>query len=126
MRHARPKSLRIMAVWAQIGSSLLLFCLVFGMSATVELKQLRKQMQNRKALAIGMAMQFIIIPFCGFVVVKVLHLPATIGVTLMVITSSPGGSYSNWWCSLFNAELALSVTMTAISTLLSAVMLPAR
>ena len=114
-----------MGLLAQIGSSVLLFCLVFGMSATVELKQLRKQMQNRKALAIGMAMQFIIIPFCGFVVVKVLHLPATMGVTLMVITSSPGGSYSNWWCSLFNAELALSVTMTAISTLLSAVMLPA-
>ncbi|GKY91281.1 hypothetical protein MPSEU_000100600 [Mayamaea pseudoterrestris] len=114
-----------MGFFAQIGSSALLFCLVFGMSATVEPKQLRKQIQNRKALAIGMALQFIILPFCGFVVVKCLSLPATMGVTLMVVTSSPGGSYSNWWCSLFNAELALSVTMTAISTLLSAVMLPA-
>ena len=37
---------------------------------------------------------------------------------------SPGGSFSNWWCSLFNADLGLSVTMTAISTLLSGVMLP--
>jgi predicted Na+-dependent transporter len=46
------------------------------------------------------------------------------GVALLVVTSSPGGSYSNWWCSLFNADLALSVTMTAISTLLSVVMLP--
>jgi predicted Na+-dependent transporter len=114
-----------MGLFAQVGSSILLFCLVFGMSATVELKQLRKQIQNRKALAIGMALQFIILPFCGFVVVRCLHLPATMGVTLMVVTSSPGGSYSNLWCSLFNAELALSVTMTAISTLLSAVMLPA-
>jgi len=49
---------------------------------------------------------------------------AAIGVTLLVVTSSPGGSYSNWWCSLFNAELALSVTMTGISTLFSVVMLP--
>jgi hypothetical protein len=43
----------------------------------------------------------------------------------LVVTSSPGGSYSNWWCSLFNADLALSVTMTAISTILSILALPA-
>jgi predicted Na+-dependent transporter len=114
-----------MGVFAEVGSSVLLFGLVFGMSATVEPKQLRKQIRNRKALAIGMVLQFIVLPFCGFIVVKTLKLPATMGITLMVITSSPGGSYSNWWCSLFNAELALSVTMTAISTLLSAIMLPA-
>ena len=35
-----------------------------------------------------------------------------------------GGSYSNWWCSLFNAELALSIAMTTISTLLSIAFLP--
>lgn len=95
------------------------------MSATVELNQLRKQIRNRKALGIGLILQFVILPFCGFIVVKILKLPATMGITLMVVTSSPGGSYSNWWCSLFNAELALSVTMTALSTLLSCVMLPA-
>jgi len=43
---------------------------------------------------------------------------------LFVVTSSPGGSYSNWWCSLFNADLALSVAMTAISTILSVIALP--
>eukprot|EP00957_Ditylum_brightwellii_P066894 5076933-Ditylum_brightwellii.AAC.1 len=47
------------------------------------------------------------------------------GVTLLIVTASPGGSYSNWWCSLFNADLALSVAMTALSTLLSAIFLPA-
>lgn len=109
---------------AELGSSFLLFFLVFGMSATVELKQLRKQINNSTALLIGVCMQFIILPFVGFTVVKLFQLPAAVGITLLVITSSPGGSYSNWWCSLFNAELSLSVTMTAISTLLSTVMLP--
>ena len=105
-------------------SSILLFCLVFGMSATVEMKSLKKQVQNRAALGVGILMQFVVLPFVGFVVVKILQLPSTTGIILLVITSSPGGSYSNWWCSLFNAELALSVTMTTISTLLSVVMLP--
>ncbi|KAI2509246.1 Sodium Bile acid symporter family [Fragilaria crotonensis] len=113
-----------MGLLAEIGSSVLLYFLVFGMSATVDIRQLRKQLRNRNALLTGITLQFIVLPFLGFVVVKLLQLPAPMGITLLVITSSPGGSYSNWWCSLFNADLALSVTMTTISTLLSIVMLP--
>lgn len=56
--------------------------------------------------------------------VKALDLNETMGITLLVVTSSPGGSYSNWWCSIFNADLALSVTMTAISTVVSIVTMP--
>ena len=43
---------------------------------------------------------------------------------LMVVVSSPGGAYSNWWCSLFNADLALSITATTCSTVLSVGLLP--
>ncbi|EEC49535.1 predicted protein, partial [Phaeodactylum tricornutum CCAP 1055/1] len=93
-------------VFAEIGSSLLLFCLVFGMSATVDVHSMRKQLNNRAALLIGISLQFIILPFVGFLVVKAFSLPAVTGITLLVVTSSPGGSYSNWWCSMFNAELA--------------------
>mmetsp|Transcript_2798 Transcript_2798/g.3957 ORF Transcript_2798/g.3957 Transcript_2798/m.3957 type:complete len:512 (+) Transcript_2798:338-1873(+) len=109
---------------AEIGSSILLYFLVFGMSATVELSHLRKQIRNRNALLTGISMQFVILPCLGFAVVKLLDMDAPMGISLLVVTSSPGGSYSNWWCSMFNADLALSVTMTAISTLLSTIMLP--
>jgi predicted Na+-dependent transporter len=43
---------------------------------------------------------------------------------LMVIMTSPGGSYSNWWCAVFNADLAMSVAMTGASTLVGVIMLP--
>lgn len=112
------------SLWVELLSAVLLFCLVFGMSATVELSHMQKQIHNWRALLIGVGMQFLILPFCGFCVVKIFQLPAEVGITLLVITSSPGGSYSNWFCSLFNAELALSVTMTACSTILSCIMLP--
>jgi len=108
----------------QIGAHALLFVLVFGMSATVDIGQMRKQLRNRSALLIGICLQFVILPFIGFVVVKLLGMDTAVGVALLVVTSSPGGSYSNWWCSIFNAELALSVTMTGISTLLSVFILP--
>lgn len=107
-----------------ITGSVLLFCLVFGMSATVDIGALQAQLKNQKAILLGLAMQFIVLPFLGFSVVKLLDLGHATSMTLLVVTSSPGGSYSNWWCSMFNADLALSVTMTAISTLVSTIMMP--
>ena len=104
--------------------SILLFFLVFGMSATVDIGCLLAQMKNQKAIMTALFLQFVVLPFLGFVVVKTLSLSPAMGITLLVVTSSPGGSYSNWWCSMFNADLALSVTLTAVSTLLSTIMLP--
>jgi len=108
----------------EVTSQCLLFCLVFGMSATVDIGCMIAQAKNTKAILCTIFLQFVMLPFLGFVAVKALNLNAAMGITLLVITSSPGGSYSNWFCSMFNADLALSVTMTAISTLLSIFMLP--
>mmetsp|Transcript_25181 Transcript_25181/g.35483 ORF Transcript_25181/g.35483 Transcript_25181/m.35483 type:complete len:400 (-) Transcript_25181:267-1466(-) len=115
-------------VWGliiELSGNLLLFALVFGMSATVDIEAMKAQVSNHKAIASGVFLQFIILPFLGFLVVNAFHLDHALGITLLVVTSSPGGSYSNWWCSMFNADLALSVTMTAISTVLSVIALPA-
>ena len=113
-----------LGITASVISNLLLFLLVFGMSATVDVRCMKTQLKNYRALATGLFCQFVILPFLGFITVKAFDLPAATGITLLVITSSPGGSYSNWWCSLFNADLALSVAMTAISTILSVFFLP--
>mmetsp|Transcript_18364 Transcript_18364/g.39708 ORF Transcript_18364/g.39708 Transcript_18364/m.39708 type:complete len:515 (-) Transcript_18364:16-1560(-) len=115
-------------ILAQIISSLLLFILIFGMSATVDVQHLREQVHNKFAILIGVATQFIIMPLLGFVSVILLKdhgLTEPMAISLLIVTASPGGSYSNWWCSMFNADLALSVTMTAISTMISTIMLPA-
>jgi len=104
--------------------NLLLFSLVFGMSATVDIQCMREQIRNKKAILIGCVCQFVVLPLLGFLVVNVFDLSPELGITLLVVTSSPGGSYSNWWCSVFNADLALSVTMTAVSTILSICILP--
>jgi len=103
---------------------ILLFCLVFGMSATVDISQMKQQLGNKEAILTGLFLQFVILPLLGFWVVITFQLDRATGITLLVVTTSPGGSYSNWWCSMFNGDLALSVTMTAISTLASTVMMP--
>ena len=81
----------------EIGSSILLFFLVFGMSATVDIGHVWKQLRNRNALLTGISLQFLILPFVGFIIVRLLDMDAPLGITLLVVTSSPGGSYSNWY-----------------------------
>lgn len=106
----------------QILSSVFLFFLIFGLSATVDMRNLRHQLTNKFAIGCGVGMQFIIMPLLGYIAVVALKnqgFTQAMGIALLVVTSSPGGSYSNWWCSMFNAELALSVAMTTVSSLLS-------
>lgn len=114
------------SILAQAISSTLLFVLIFGMSATCDTKSLRRQMNNKYAILVGLVCQFLIMPLAGYLTVITLNsnLTEPMAISLLIVTSSAGGSYSNWWCSMFNADLALSVTMTAIGTILSVVLLP--
>lgn len=94
------------AIVATVASNFFLFFLIFGLSATVEIKNLRRQLQNRFAIACGVLMQFVIMPLLGFLAVVTLReagMTHPMAIALLVVTTSPGGSYSNWWCSLFNA-----------------------
>jgi predicted Na+-dependent transporter len=113
---------------AAILSNSLLFFLMFGLCTTVQLDKLHHHLTNRRAILTGMAMQFLVMPLLGFLSVVLFRnsgLTEAMGMSLLVITSSPGGSFSNWWCSTFNAELALSMAMTSASSILSLALLPA-
>jgi len=80
----------------EIVGNVLLFALVFGMSATVDTTSMQNQIRNRKAIGLGLFCQFVLLPLLGFLAVKILDLEPALGITLLVVVSSPGGSYSNW------------------------------
>ena len=105
-------------------SNLLLFMLIFGMTAGSSPESLKYHVQSKTGIFIGMGFQFVVLPFLAFISVKLFSLDRVIGTVLIIICSSPGGSYSNWWCSLINADLSLSVAMTGASTIFSVVFLP--
>lgn len=98
--------------------------LALGMSATVDINSLMTQVRNTNAITTGIFTQFFVLPLLGFLTVKMFHMENLSGLMLLIVTCSPGGSFSNWWCSVFNADLALSITMTSISTILAMVLLP--
>ena len=111
-------------IWKKALTNGLLCLLFFGLAATVETGNFKAKFRAKRGILCGMLCQFFIVPFLGFVSTKIFNLKPVYGITLLVLCSSPGGSYSNWWCSVMNADLALSVAMTTCSTFLSMLMLP--
>lgn len=105
-------------------SASLLFLLKVTIAASVDMGVFIARLDRKGGMSIGVTCQFMILPFCGFLIAKALDLEPIYGMALMVIMTSPGGSFSNWWCSVFNADLAMSVAMTGASTLVGVVMLP--
>lgn len=104
---------------------ILLFALKFCLSAAVDTGQLHARLKTSPGgIFLGVCTQFVCLPICGAATCYVLDLPVEVGVALILVTNSPGGSFSNWWCSVFNADLAMSVAMTAISTIAGLVILP--
>ena len=88
-------------ILVQVVASILLFLLIFGMSATVDTTHVRNQLHNKLAILTGVCCQFIVMPLLGFLAVKLLNgqgLTEPMAVSLLIVTASPGGSYSNWWC----------------------------
>jgi BASS family bile acid:Na+ symporter len=73
---------------------------------------------------IGMFLQYTIMPFVGFGIAALLRFEPEIGAGIVLIGSVPGGVASNLINYLAGANVALSVTMTAVSTLISPIMTP--
>mmetsp|Transcript_65345 Transcript_65345/g.143274 ORF Transcript_65345/g.143274 Transcript_65345/m.143274 type:complete len:396 (+) Transcript_65345:78-1265(+) len=123
----------VVALGGDAGSSLvykitiqiLVFFLVFGLAGSVDFDHFKERFKS-KGVYIGLACQFILMPLIGFATVAVFNntLDPLYAISLIIICASPGGSYSNWWCNLINADLALSVAMTTVSTVVSCGVLP--
>jgi len=110
--------------WSSIVGNALLFFLVLGLAVTVEFDEFKRSLRS-KGLLIGVFSQFVFLPLCSFFIARtLLHDKPALGIPLIVTASSPGGSYSNWWTSLFNGDLSLSVAMTTVSSILSIGFLP--
>lgn len=76
-------------------------------------------------IILGVVFQYTIMPALGFLIGTVLDLPPAIKAGLVLVASCPGGTASNVVAFLARANIALSVSMTAISTMLSALATPA-
>ena len=112
------------ATWQSCLSNVLLCMLIAGMAGSCDARLFMKKFKAPKGMLAALFSQFVLLPAVGFASVTLLPQDAVTVVTLLVVTTSPGGGFSGWWCSLCNADLALSVAMTSASTLACLIALP--
>ncbi len=97
---------------------------MFGMGSTLTVRDFSRVLKMPKAVAIGMVLQFSVMPFSGWFLATVFQLPTEIAAGVILIGACPGGVASNVITYLAKGNVALSVTMTACSTLLAPIMTP--
>ncbi len=103
---------------------LLLFLVMLGMGMTLTTKDFTRVAFAPKAVFTGLANQIIFVPIVAFTIVSTISLQPMIAMGLMVVSCCPGGAVSNLFSYLANGDTALSITLTALSSILTIFTIP--
>lgn len=99
--------------------------IMFGMGMTLRLEDFKLILTRPKDVLSGSLAQFTVMPLIAFTVSKLLNLPTEMAVGLILVGCCPGGASSNVMAFMAKGDVALSVTLTSISTLLAPFLTPA-
>lgn len=98
--------------------------IMLGMGITLSFEDFRRVLALPRQVLAGVVLQFTVMPFAGFAVAWSFGLEPGLAVGLILVACCPGGTASNVISYLARADVALSVTMTMVSTLVAIVLTP--
>lgn len=102
----------------------ILIVLMFLLGINISRKAFTDIAHNPKAVLLGMVGQIIILPVIAFLIGWILKLPPVYFMGLVLVACCPGGSSSNVFSMLAKGDVALSVTLTALSSIITLFTLP--
>ncbi len=102
----------------------LLQIIMFGMGSQLSIRNFADVIRMPRGVTIGILCQFTIMPVLGISIAKAFGFPPEIAAGVVLVGSSPSGLASNVMSFIARANLALSVTLTAVATLLAPLMTP--
>lgn len=102
----------------------ILLVLMFMLGIELNRAAFTNVFKNPKAVMAGMAGQILLLPMIAFIVAWALQLPPVYFMGLMLVSCCPGGSSSNVFSMLAKGDIALSVTLTALSSIITLFTLP--
>ena len=102
--------------------ALALIMLGLGLGLTV--KDFKRVLTTPKDFLVGIVCQLILLPIIAYLINLVLKLPTEIALGLMIIASAPGGVTSNVLTKFANGDVALSISLTAVGSLISIISVP--
>ena len=98
--------------------------IMFGLGLGLTLKDFKRVITIPRDFIIGFLGQVIILPIIAFILIHIISMPPEIALGVMVIAAAPGGVTSNILTKFANGDVALSVTLTAVVSLLSVITVP--
>lgn len=103
----------------------LLMLIMFGMGLTIKLEDFALVFTRPRDIFLGCAAQFLIMPALAFILAKAFHLDPALTAGVVLVGTCPGGTASNVITYLSKGDVALSVGMTSVNTLLAPILTPA-
>ena len=101
-----------------------LFIIMLGMGLSLVTDDFKRVILYPKAVFVGLANQLILLPLIGFGIASLFNVRPEIAVGLMILAACPGGPTSNLIAHLAKGNTALSVTLTALSSLITILTIP--
>ena len=98
--------------------------IMFGLGLGLETKDFLRVVKVPRDFLVGFICQVVLLPIIAFILIKIVPLPLEIALGVMVIAAAPGGVTSNVLTKFANGDVALSVTLTAVVSLLSIITVP--
>ena len=101
-----------------------LFVIMLGMGLGLTVKDFERVFLEPKAVTVGLFAQLIMLPIVGFLLASIFPLSPELAVGVMILAACPGGPTSNLVTYLVRGNVALSITLTALSSLLTVFTIP--
>ena len=102
----------------------LLMVIMLAMGLTLSPKDFKQVGKNTKAVGVGVLLQFLVMPITALLIATLFGFDEELTIGMLLVGSVAGGTSSNVMCYLAKGDTALSISMTAISTLLGVVLTP--
>ena len=103
---------------------LALALIMLGLGLGLSVKDFTRVIRNPKDFLVGIVCQLILLPIVAYILVLILRLPIEIALGLMIIAAAPGGVTSNVLTKFADGDVALSISLTAVGSLISIISVP--
>ena len=98
--------------------------IMLGLGMSLTIQDFTRVYKIPKDFLVGFICQLILLPIVAFLLIKLLNTPAELAIGVMLIAAAPGGVTSNILTKFANGDVALSISLTAITSLISIVSVP--
>lgn len=103
---------------------IILGLIMFGVALELKFDDFKNLSKNPRSLVAGIIGQYFMLPFLTYIVILVTNPKPSIALGMMLVASCPGGNLSNYFTHLAKGNVALSVGLTSLSTVLAVFMTP--